>query len=229
MHERRNADGSAVFPDRFPTGSGRFRVATLEEELELITGLNASTGRLVGIYPEIKRPAWHRAEGVELATQLLEVLDAYGYRERGDPVYVQCFDAGELKRLRHDLRCDLKLVQLIGENDWRESDTDYEALKTERGLGELARTVDGIGPWLGQLCAAAPPDGHPIDSGLARNARRAGLEVHPWTFRADVPTPGFADFDAMVRWFVERLGVEGLFTDFPDRARRAIDAIPAAP
>ena len=55
--ERRRADGqTAVFPQRFPTTIGRFRVPTLREEIKFIQGLNRSTGRDVGIYPEIKRP-----------------------------------------------------------------------------------------------------------------------------------------------------------------------------
>ena len=63
--ERRAADGvTAVFPNRFPTGVGAFRVPTLREEIKFIQGLNHSTGRQVGIYPEIKRPQWHRDEGV---------------------------------------------------------------------------------------------------------------------------------------------------------------------
>lgn len=33
--ERLNADGSAVFPGRFPIASGRFRIGTFEEELSM--------------------------------------------------------------------------------------------------------------------------------------------------------------------------------------------------
>lgn len=224
VHERRNPDGSAVYPGRFPTRSGRFRIATLAQELALIRGLNAATGRTVGIYPEIKRPAWHRAEGIDLARRLLPLLESCGYRERADPVYLQCFDAGELRRLREELGCDLKLVQLLGENDWQESATDFEALRSPAGLRELARTVDGIGPWVGQLYTMAAIDGQPISSGLASEARKAGLAVHPYTFRADALAPGFATFEAMLGWFVDGLKVDGLFTDFPDRARRIVDA-----
>ena len=50
VHERRDEDGkTAVFPRRFPTNSGRFSIATLGEEIEMIQGLNRSTGRAVGI------------------------------------------------------------------------------------------------------------------------------------------------------------------------------------
>lgn len=222
VHERRGADGAAVYPDRFPTGAGRFGIATLEAEIEMIQGLNASTGRTVGLYPEIKRPAWHRAEGIDLGARLIEVLDGYGYRRRTDPVYLQCFDADELERLRADLGCDLKLIQLIGENAWGESGTDYEALRTPRGLQRLAGIVDGIGPWLEHLYRPAR-SGRASSTGLAEAARQQGLVVHPYTFRADEVAPGFASFGDMIGWFVRELAVEGLFTDFPDLARSALE------
>jgi len=55
--ERFNAKtGAPVFAKRFPAGLSEFHISTLEEELQLIQGLNRSTGRVVGIYPEIKQP-----------------------------------------------------------------------------------------------------------------------------------------------------------------------------
>jgi len=57
VHERANSDGSGpVFPQRFPYQRGHFQIPTLQEEIDLIQGLNHSTGRKVGIYTEIKKP-----------------------------------------------------------------------------------------------------------------------------------------------------------------------------
>ena len=224
VHERRDADGvSAVFPHRFPTGKGRFSVATLQEEIEMITGLNTATGGAVGIYPEIKSPAWHRQEGVDVGRALLELLDDSGYSMRHDRVFVQCFDMAEVQRLRTELGTELKLVQLLGENHWGESDTDYDYLKSAAGLAQVATVADGIGPWIGQLYTGAEIDGHPVSTGLVSAAHKAGLTVHPYTFRADALGPGFESFPEMIRWFVETLAIDGLFTDFPDRARRALE------
>lgn len=221
--ERREEDGvTAVFPNRFPTGQGNFRLPTLREEIKLVQGLNRSTGKSVGIYVEIKRPAWHRSEGIDLSPLLLQLLDDCGYRTREDPVFVQCFDAAEVRRIRHELGCGLRLVQLLGENDWGESDTDYEQLKTPAGLREIAASADGIGPWIGQLIRAADIDGHPVSTGLVSAARDAGLLVHPYTFRAEQLAPGFDSLEEMIRWFVDELSIDGLFTDFPDRAIAAL-------
>ncbi len=50
-----------------------------------------------------------------------------------------------------------------------------------------------------------------------QRAHAAGLAVHPYTFRADELPPGFSSFEDLVRFFVVDVGIDGLFTDFPDR------------
>jgi len=218
--ERMHPDGSPVYPGRYPAKSGDFRIATLAEELTFIRELDARSGRQAGIYPEVKRPAWHREQGIDIAPLLLDVLRGHGYLDRSDPVFVQCFDFDETTRLREELRCPFRLIQLIGENPWGESPTDYEALKTPGGLADVARVADGIGPWLAQAYLLQPTDGIPVATDLVRTAHELGLAVHPYTFRADDLPPGFASFDELVRYFVQDLGVDGLFTDFPDRVIR---------
>ncbi|HSM29678.1 MAG TPA: glycerophosphodiester phosphodiesterase [Woeseiaceae bacterium] len=220
--ERCNEQGLPVYPGRFPPHTGRFAVHTLAEELAFVAGLNRATGRTAGVYPEIKRPAWHREQGMDLSAAMLEVLAAYGYEGPGDPVFVQCFDADEVVRLRHELGCRMPLVQLIGDNSWGEAPTDYDSLCSDTGLAGLARSADAIGPWVDKLYEPGAQGEPPRSSGLAERARSAGLLVHPYTFRADDLAPGFASFEDMVRYFCSDLGVDGLFTDFPDRVRRLL-------
>lgn len=220
--ERLGDDGRPVYPERFPPRSGSFRVHTLGEELELVAVLNRSTGRRVGVYPEIKRPAWHAGEGVDVAPLLLEELRRFGYDGRDDRAFLQCFDAAELVRIRNELGCELKLVQLIGENDWNESSSDYDYLRSTAGLRRLAKTVDAIGPWLMQLYRLEA--GRPVATGLGERARRAGLALHPYTLRLDSLPEGFASFDMLLDFVIRELRVDGLFTDFPDLARRVVDA-----
>ncbi|MDH3846457.1 MAG: glycerophosphodiester phosphodiesterase [Gammaproteobacteria bacterium] len=221
--ERLDEDGQPVYPGRFPPHSGRFAVHTLAEELVLVAGLNRATGGNTGVYPEIKRPAWHLEQGIDITAAMTEVLAAHGYTGPEDAIFVQCFDAGELVRVRHELGCQVRLVQLIGENSWGESDTDYEYLRTESGLAELARSVDAIGPWVNQLYTAGTADGLPRSSGLTERAHNAGLLVHPYTFRSDDLAPGFGSFEEMVRYFCVDLAVDGLFTDFPDRVLQLLN------
>jgi len=220
--ERLADDGSPVYPNRFPVHTGRFAVHTLAEELEFVVGLNRATGRTAGVYPEIKRPAWHREQGMDLGAAMLDVLAAYGYTEPGDPVFVQCFDADEVVRLRDELGCRLRLVQLIGDNSWGEAPTDYDSLCGEAGLAAVARSADAIGPWVNTLYEPGKHGDPPRSSGLTERAHAAGLLVHPYTFRLDDLAPGFDRFDDMVRYFCSGLGVDGLFTDFPDRVRQLL-------
>lgn len=221
--ERMNADGSAVFPGRFPARTGEFRINTLDEELQLVAALNKSTDGNVGIYPEIKRPAWHRDEGVDVASIMLDTLARFDYQQHDANVFVQCFDQEELVRIRRDLGCELPLVQLIGENAWGESPTDFSVLLTPDGLRGLADVVDGIGPFFEQLYRI---DRQGVTStGVVEQAHRCGLAVHPYTFRADALPTGFDDFDTLLEFALVTLKVDGIFTDFADRARRAIDAL----
>lgn len=215
--ERMNADGSPVYPDRFPARSGDFRLNTLPEELDFIQRLNEDSGRRAGIYPEIKRPAWHKEEGIDIALRLLELLVDFGYERRTDPVFVQCFDDSEVGRLKHELDCPFKLVQLIGNNSWREADTNFDALRSADGIEHIAKSADAIGPHISHLYEIDEFDSMPVATDLVSLAHDAGLMVHPYTFRADELPAGFASFDELVRYFVTEVGVDGLFTDFPDQ------------
>jgi glycerophosphoryl diester phosphodiesterase len=134
-------------------------------------------------------------------------------------VYLQCFDAAELRRVRQELDSDLKLVQLVEEG------SDYRGMRTAAGLRDIAGYADGIGPSFDQLYALPDIDGRPVSTGLVTAAHDAGLVVHPYTFRADVPASGFATFDEMVDWFAGTLKVDGFFTDFPDRVRDALSTL----
>lgn len=217
--ERVKADGrSAVFPHRFPPGQGRFRLHTLEDEIALLTGLNRATGRGVGLYVELKHPEWHRNEGIELGQAVIECLARAQLAKLTTPVWLQCFDPGELRRLRA-LGTDWPLVQLLarepaGQGDWRGLDP-----LSAQGLTALAHDVDAIGPWLGHVWH----QGH--DTGLTARAHTAGLAVHPWTLRADLLPEGEQDFAGLLQRLWQDVGVDGLFTDFPDLVVAARDSL----
>lgn len=206
--------GEAVFPARFPVGVPGFQVPTLEEELRLVQGLNRSTGREAGVYPEIKEPAWHRREGQDVSRVVLDLLRRYGYRAKADKVFVQCFDPAEVRRIRGELRWEGRLVQLLEARLSPNHVPEYDRLRTREGLAELARVADGIGPHLSDVFAPAAGGYQPTS--LVADAHAAGLVVHPYTFRADQLPPGVPSFEELLRLFVGA-GVDGLFTDHPDR------------
>ncbi len=206
--------GVVASPDRFPNKHAelKFRVPTLAELIELVQGLNHSTGRNVGIYPEIKAYNWHLAEGHDFAKILLDQLTRYGYRHPSDAVIIQCFEPEGLLRLRQ-LGCRLRLVQLIGGRP------DGPMVAPE-GLDKIADYADGIGPNINLIFDA---QGDVInDNALVTGAHARGLVVHPWTLRAD-RLPSFTDcFDALVQRLLYDIGADGAFTDHPDRMAAAM-------
>lgn len=223
-----------VFPDRFPIWKSSFRVHTLQEEIEMIQGLNKSTGRNVGIYTEIKAPWLHRHEGKEITRAVLEVLKEYGYTRKSNNVYLQCFDPNELKRIRNELfpemEMDLKLIQLIAENDWDETmvydkegkakSYDYSWMLKQGAMAKIAEYADGIGPWTPQIVKDGSTRNKLIITDMVQEAHAAGMKVHPYTFRLDqgqIP-PYAASFEELIDILLYTAGVDGIFTDFPDRA-----------
>lgn len=189
---------------------GRYAIPTLEEILVLLDQVEAKVGRRIGLIPETKHPAYFASLGYDFAKPLLEALEAHG---RGGPdarVWIQSFEAGNLEVL-HSLTA-LPLVQLVEE----------QAVTPER-LAAMARYAKAIGP--PKALVARYPQ-------LVREAHAAGLEVHVWTFRAENvflaqefrrgPSPeAHGDLDGELRQF-QALGVDAVFTDFPDIALEAL-------
>ena len=200
--------GKATFPRRFPVGVGSFSVVTLEEEIQFIQQLNRSTGRNVGIYPELKSPAWHRQEGRDLAAAVLPILRRYGYDAKDSACFVQCFELAEIKRLRGELVWKGKLVMLLGGGD-------SNPLTTDAGLADLAKLVDGIGPPISSYVTGKSPAERKVTD-LAARAHKAGLLSHPYTLRADELPQCVSSVDELIRVLFDEAKIDGLFTDFPD-------------
>ena len=217
VHERTELDGSPVFANRYQ-GKASFKIATFAESLELIAQLNRQFKRDVGYYPEIKSPAWHREQGADISKIVMTMLREYQLDDPSKAIYVQCFDYAEIKRLRNELGAKVKLVQLIGDNSWGESDTDYDALLNPQNMAELARYVQGIGPWLPQVFDLNAGQATPLVS----QAHNLGLQVHPYTFRQDALPPGVSS-EQILNILFNQLKVDGLFTDFSDTVVRFLD------
>jgi glycerophosphoryl diester phosphodiesterase len=224
VHERsrqnRAGEEVAVYPGRFPLGTGTCGIPTLAQEIDFIAGLDRSRKQQTGLYVELKAPRWHLNQGYNIAKTVLDVLEQAGYAQREKQVYLQCFDDKTLRYLRNTLKTTLPLIQLIADNSWGEdSAVDYEYLQTAQGLEEIARYADGIGPWIMQIYRGKSSAGDAVISPLVDDARKLGLQVHPYTFRADELPPGIANFDELLDIFINQAGISGLFTDFPDLVR----------
>lgn len=123
----------------------------------------------------------------------------------------------------------------------------YKDLVTKAGLAEIKTYADGVAPWKPYIQPSkqvdANNDGKPDDlngdgkmderdrvliepTSVVKDAHEAGLFVHTWTFRSE-PYRLASDYkndpSAEYKVFYD-LGIDGLFSDFPDAAVKARSA-----
>ncbi|AXF77877.1 glycerophosphodiester phosphodiesterase [Erwinia tracheiphila] len=227
----KNGQRVQTFPGRFPMGKSDFRVHTFSEEIEFIQGLNHSTGKNIGIYPEIKAPWFHRREGKDISANVLDTLKKYGYTSKNDKVYLQCFDNNEIKRIKTELEpargMNLKLVQLIAHTDWQETQEQengkwinysYDWMFKPGAMKTLSEYVDGIGPDYHMLVSAGSDKKDIRLTDMVKEAHQNGLVVHAYTVRADQLPDWAENIDRLYDVLYNKAGTDGLFTDFPDKA-----------
>jgi len=222
---------------------GLYQIPTLAEIIEMVQGENSRRARVIGIYPETKHPSFHAALGLPQEEPLLAILERYGWNQRNSPVFIQSFETGNLKYLRK--RTKVKLVQLIDADDvGPDGKLTYAApydkpynhavvgdvrgfadLVKPANLAEIATYADGIGPWKPYIASFAGSSRAPITTSLIADAHAAGLLVHAYTFRNDALPPQYEGRPASEYNQFYVLGVDGLFTDFPDTAFAAREAI----
>jgi glycerophosphoryl diester phosphodiesterase len=191
---------------RFPRGKGRFQIATLQEQIELIQGLNESRGTSTGFYVELKQPARHQAEGLDLSVAVLKVLQENDLQHADDRVFLQCFEEKELQRLRVELNCRLPLIQLLKVTPGNDK------------IREYARYVDGLGLSIGCVFRGIADNTgeQPILTDVVNIAHQHALQVHVWTLRKDRLPKSVDSAETLLGWLVQKAGADGVFTDHPD-------------
>lgn len=179
-------------------GLGSYRYATFTELLNLTQLLSALKGEKIGLIPELKAPEWHRSEGLPMEAELMSRLAEGGYELRSDPVIIQCFDRSSLRRMSEEHSCTFPLVLCIGKDS------------VEEDLLWASEFCEGIAP--PRAAIEDPETGAKTD--LIERAQGLGLSVFPYTF--------LDEEEAMRRYFHE-YGVQGVFTNFPDKGVAARD------
>ncbi|ACB52842.1 glycerophosphoryl diester phosphodiesterase [Crocosphaera subtropica ATCC 51142] len=224
-----------------------FEIPTLEEIIDLVNEIEATTGEQIGIYPETKHPTFFATEGtfidgspinINTSQILIDTLVEKGFTDP-DRIFIQSFEVSNLQELSETIMpeagVDIPLVQLIGgggapydlvaDGD----DRTYSDLITPDGLAEIATYADGIGPSKRRIVGTS--DNNLLEpTTLVEDAHEAGLQVHPYTFRDedvflanDYNGNPEAEYDQFYS-----LGVDGVFSDNPDTARLVLDKITAA-
>jgi len=233
--------------DRSQEFNGLYQIPTLEEIIDLARREAAARGRVIGIYPETKHPTWHCEQGLPLEPKLLATLEAVGWTTRDSPVFLQSFESGNLRwlRSRTDLRlvqlldggrlCEDGSVSPCPEWTSAGACRLYPQGSIPRNFTDPAtfkifrEYADAVGPWKRHLIGSRQTD--PTDdtertrqvttpTRFVELAHAAALAVHPWTFRneaihlaADYAGDPAAEYRAFAA-----LGVDAVFSDFPDTA-----------
>jgi len=226
---------------------GRFPIPTLAEIIALAKSESAARGRTIGIYPETKHPTWHCEQGLALEPKLLAALAGAGWTDRNAPVFIQSFEAGNLQWLRTRTGVRLvQLLDGAGLSPagqtqparrWQASGActlfaatpppdDFSGAES---FARIAAYADAVGPWKRYIVGSRATRADDATETTRRTleptrfvalAHAAGLAVHPFTFRnetmhlaADYAGDPVAEY---LQFF--RLGVDGVFADFPDTA-----------
>jgi glycerophosphoryl diester phosphodiesterase len=210
LAEIRTLRANERLPFRSHAYDGQFAIPTFDEIIALAKTLGREQGRDIGIYPETKHPTYFRGIGLPLEEKLLASLTKAGWNRHDAPVFIQSFESGNLRTLRGQTK--VRLIQLV---------TDAAAVDA-KGLRDIATYADGIGAEKRLVVPVAADGtlGTPTD--LVARAHALGLLVHIWTIRIEKEfLPGGYQGHAEREFEQFRsLGVDGVFTDFPDVAAK---------
>jgi len=206
LHTRARRAGSPPFDETVPT---------LQEIIDL------AVDRQVGLYLELKSPSYFASRGLAPEPLLADTLRRNHLARRASPVFVESFEADSLRAV-HRL-VDVPIVQLL----WGDAPAQLDDVrKYAVGIGIDRTRLRGL------VCA--PRNEGLGTANVVELAHRAGLEVHVYTFANDTAQgpflaaayehddpPTLAGPLAEYRAYF-RLGIDGVFTDNPDVARRAV-------
>ncbi|MGK7870346.1 glycerophosphodiester phosphodiesterase family protein [Falsiroseomonas sp. E2-1-a20] len=180
--------GGAAYapPEAGPAG---LQVPSFAEVLDELRALHASTGRIVGVYPEVKTigpglNSYNRAVADAMLVELAHPRHGELFDGRRGNVTLQSFDAEVVAYLSG--QSSLPVVQLSSQ------------CPTEADIPAIAARADGVGT---QVARA--------DADCLRRLRAAGLFVHVYTLSNANPELHATMF---------RNGVSGVFTNAPDTA-----------
>jgi glycerophosphoryl diester phosphodiesterase len=194
LEELRTLRAREPMPDLRPhtlDGCGDWTIPTVDEVLALRASARAERGWELGVIPEIKHSSLFHALGHDPEALLLAALDRAGLTDAGPLVRIESFELTNLVRLRHELGWTGTLV-LLAEDGGRPLDhvltgdpRTFADLLTPESLDRLAGTVDAIGPSKHLVIGRTPDDRLAEPTALVDDAHAVGLEVTPWTFRAE--------------------------------------------
>jgi glycerophosphoryl diester phosphodiesterase len=192
LAEIKSLDAGSWFDKKF---AGE-KIPTFDEAIALIRGK-------AGIFPELKTPEIYAGRNIDFEKLVEVALDRNGLRgpkaDPKTPVILQTFGQSSAKKLAQ-MKIGVPVVLLLG-ND--------EGFKTADQLKAWKGIVQGFGP-AKQIVFRNPE--------FVKWAHAEGMTVTPYTFRSsDATKSGFRDVTEEMAHFLNRLDVDAVFTDNPDK------------
>jgi glycerophosphoryl diester phosphodiesterase len=192
------------------------RIPTLVETIEFVA-------RRAGLYIELKDYQFYKSMGHDVTSLTAAVLKSHGLDKKGERVFIQSFSKDCLLRMK-EVAPGCARVQLIPmEGPAREDSRKITAALAK----EIASYAQGVGPDMRIINGEAD----------VKTLRKAGLLVHPWTFRGlttasvrrslqEVQENGLTVRHHIIDDIQRFLGfdIDGGFTDYPDLWRAAAGA-----
>lgn len=225
----------------------QFEIPTFDEIVALAKDMSGRVGRTIHLYPETKHPTYFQSIGLPLEGRLVDALRKDPYTARQATVYIQSFEVANLKAIRARVggsQPNWKLVQLMDEAQQRPYDfvvagdkRTYGDLSTESGMREISTYANAVGPYKTSIIAVGADGALQKPTNYVRDAHRAGLLVHPYTFRPEnnflpkslksAGTPDTRNPAGSVQEIQAYLnaGIDGFFTDDPAVGRQAVDTL----
>ncbi|MBC3863715.1 glycerophosphodiester phosphodiesterase [Undibacterium jejuense] len=221
---------------------GMFQILTWDEIIDFAAATAATTGKVIGLIPELKHSTYFAGLGLPLEDRFLKSIDAHEYTRRC-PLEIQSFEIANLKYLRSLIgrRPNTRLMQLVYMGDARPADVvaaggtlTFERMCSAQGLRDIAVYADVVAPPHRAVIPVQANGKLAKATSLVADAHAAGLLVHTYTFRpencflaadfrnADGPNArNEAGSIAEIKTYLAE-GIDGFFSDDSAVARKAI-------
>jgi glycerophosphoryl diester phosphodiesterase len=194
LAEIKRLDAGSWFDPKFKDE----KIVTFDEAVALIKGK-------AGMYPELKTPEIYAGRDVKFEELVAAALDKHGLRgpkaDPKTPVILQTFGQDSARKLAQ-MKIGVPIVLLVG---------DATGFESQAGVHAWKGIVQGLGP--AKQLVMKNPD-------LVKWAHAEGLSLTVYTITTREKQTGFADVTAEMDHYLNKLGVDALFTDNPDKFPR---------
>ncbi|TDM00619.1 MAG: glycerophosphodiester phosphodiesterase [Flavobacteriaceae bacterium] len=230
-----------VFEDRPQEHNYKYSLTTLSELIDQIKAYPKT--KPIQLFLEIKNASFHHRNNLNIEDQTLKVLNKHGWNNAESPVYIESFEVSNLKKIRTESK--VKLVQLIDadllnhkgelvyDNQFGAPDDfgkyndarNYGDLISNKGLDEIKTYAQAIGVWKPYIVSYNGEERtNLVATNLIERAHQRNLQVFAYSFRNEwyrLPLEYKNDpINEYLHFF--NLGIDGVFTDFPDTAQQAL-------